>query len=137
MIDDPLLVQGTANGLPDAPQLFGFPPALCDSRGASLLLHPCQKQYQVQAALIASGGSDQKCGAGRSDWRVDDALFAQGLDLVSSEQSIQPLLEGVITDAVVKLFPGLHRLNDTALRAFRPDGTVHGFGCFVHGAERR
>jgi hypothetical protein len=43
--------------LPDGSGLSGFRPAVCHSRGPGFLCDPRQEQHQVQAALLASGGS--------------------------------------------------------------------------------
>ena len=45
--------------LPAGSGVSGFRPAVCDSPGPGLLCDPRQEQHQVQAALLASGRSDQ------------------------------------------------------------------------------
>jgi hypothetical protein len=65
VMDDLVLEPGAF--LSVGPGLSGLRQIVCDSRSKSFLCDTSQKQYPLQAALLASGGSDHHVCAVRSD----------------------------------------------------------------------
>jgi hypothetical protein len=61
--------------LPARSRVLGFPTTVCDPSGQRLLRHPCQVQYQDQAALLQPRGPSQLEHRVRPDKFADHLLF--------------------------------------------------------------